>query len=93
MTSLRNLGRAVKIGTIAYITGGTAYWLTAQIYLRYIGKEIPFSPLLSFLLTIPYWPMFVYGDLRWVGILPQDIAGILVTILTIILFVLLYARA
>jgi len=67
----------VKIGVTAYIAGGTAYWLTAQIYLRYIGKEIPFSPLLSFLLTIPYWPMFVYGDLRWVGILPQDIAALL----------------
>ena len=77
MAFLRNLGKAVKIGVIAYIAGGIAYWITAEIFIRYIGKEITFSPLVSALLAIPFWPMHVYGDLRWIGILPQDIAALL----------------
>jgi len=35
--------------------------------------------------------MHVYGDLRWIGILPQDVAALLVTIFTIILFILDFA--
>jgi len=88
MAFLRNLGKAVKIGVTAYITGGIAYWITAEIFIRYIGKEITFSPLVSALLAIPFWPLNVYGDLRWIGILPQDVAALLVTIFTIILFIL-----
>ena len=91
MAFLRNLGKAVKIGVTAYITGGIAYWITAQIFIRYIGKEVTFTPLLSALLTVPLWPMHVYGDLRWFGILPQDVAALLVTIFTIILFILDFA--
>lgn len=77
MAFLRNLGKAVKIGVAVYITGGIAYWITAEIFIRYIGKEITFTPLLSALLTIPFWPLNVYGDLRWIGVLPQDIAALL----------------
>ncbi len=91
MAFLRDLGKAVKIGVTAYITGGIAYWITAETYIRYIGKEITFSPLVSALLAIPFWPMHVYGDLKWIGILPQDIAALLVTIFTIILFILDFA--
>lgn len=88
MAFLRNLGKGVKIGVTAYIAGGIAYWMTAQIYIRYIGKEITFGPLVSALLTIPFWPMHVYGDLKWIGVLPQDFVALLVTIFTIILFIL-----
>jgi len=77
MDFLRNLGKALKIGVTAYIAGGTAYWLTAEVYLRYIGKEITFSPLVSALLVVPFWPLNVYGDLRWIGVLPQDVAALL----------------
>ena len=91
MAFLRNLGKAVKIGVTAYITGGIAYWMTAQIYIRYIGKEVTFSPLVSALFTVPLWPMHVYGDLTWVGVLPQDVAALLMTIFTIILFILDFA--
>jgi hypothetical protein len=91
MVFIRNFGKAVKIGFTAYITGGIAYWITAQTYIRYIGKEVTFTPLLSFLLTVPLWPMHVYGDLMWVGFLPQDFFGLLMTILTILLFILDFA--
>ena len=91
MAFLRNLGKAVKIGVTAYITGGIAYWITAEIFIRYIGKEVTFTPLLSALLTVPLWPMHVYGDLMWIGVLPQDVVGLLVTIFTIILFILDFA--
>jgi len=77
MAFLKDLGKAVKIGVTAYITGGIAYWITAQTYIRYIGKEVTFTPLLSALLTVPLWPMHVYGDLNWSGVLPQDIAALL----------------
>jgi hypothetical protein len=87
MAFLRNLGKAVKIGVTAYIAGGIAFWITAEIFIRYIGKEVTFTPLLSALLTVPLWPMHVYGDLMWIGVLPQDVAGPLVTIFTIILFI------
>lgn len=91
MVFLRDLGKAVKIGVTAYITGGIAYWITAQTYIRYIGKEVTFTPLLSALLTIPFWVMHVYGDLKNIGILPQDVFGLLVTILTVLLFILDFA--
>jgi hypothetical protein len=91
MAFLRDLGKAVKIGVTAYITGGIAFWITAEIFIRYIGKEVTFTPLLSALLTVPLWPMHVYGDLRWIGFLPQDVVGLLVTIITIILFILDFA--
>jgi hypothetical protein len=91
MAFLRNLGKTVKIGATAYITGGIAYWITAEIFIRYIGKEVTFTPLLSVLLTVPLWPMHVYGDLRWIGVLPQDVVGLLVTIITMILFILDFA--
>jgi len=77
MAFLRNLGKAVKIGVTAYIASGIAYWITAEIFLRYVGKEITFSPLVSALLAVPFWPMHVYGDLKWIGVLPQDIAALL----------------
>jgi len=91
MAFLRNLGKAVKIGVTAYFAGGIAYWITAEIFIRYIGKEVTFSPLVSALLAIPFWPLNVYGDLRWIGILPQDFAALLVIIFTIILFILNFA--
>ena len=77
MAFLRNLGKTVKIGVIAYIAGGIAYRITAEVFLRYIGKEITFSPLVSVLLAVPFWPMHVYGDLRWIGVLPQDVTALL----------------
>jgi len=91
MASLRDLGKAVKIGVTAYIAGGIAYWITAEIFIRYIGKEVVFSPLVSAFLAVPFWPMHVYGDLKNIGVLPQDVFGLLVTILTILLFILDFA--
>ena len=87
MAFLGDLGKAVKIGVTAYTTGGITFWITAEIFIRYIGKEVTFTPLLSALLTVPLWPMHVYGDLKWIGVLPQDVVGPLVTIFTIILFI------
>lgn len=77
MAFLRNLGKALKIGVTAYIAGGIAYWITAQTYIRYIGKEVTFSPIVSVFLTVPFWPMHVYGDLINIGVLPQDVAALL----------------
>jgi|GEM_PF-4852719 len=85
MGGLRNLGRSVKMAVIAYIVGGIAYWATAEIFLRYVGKEITFSPLVSFLLAVPFWPMDVYANLKWIGIMPQDIAAILAVLASIFL--------
>jgi len=87
MAFLKNLGKAVKVGGTSYVAGGIAFWMTAEIFIRYIGKEVTFSPLISALLTVPLWPMHVYGDLKWIGVLPQDVVGPLVTIFTIILFI------
>jgi len=56
MEFLRNLGKAVKVGVTSYVAGGIAYWITAEIFIRYIGKEVMFSPLVSVLLIIPSWP-------------------------------------
>ena len=92
MTFLRNLGKAVKIGVTAYFAGGIAYWITAEIFLRYIGKEITFSPLVSALLAVPFWPMHVYGDLKWIGVLPQDIAALLALSASVPLLLLARAR-
>jgi len=90
MGFLRNLGKAVKIGVTAYVASGIAYWITAEIFLRYIGKEITFSPLVSVLLAVPFWPMHVYGDLRWIGVLPQDVAALLVMSASVLLLLLRY---
>lgn len=83
-------GALVAAILTAYVAGGIAYWITAQIFLRYIGKEVTFSPLVSVLLTVPFWPMHVYGDLRWIGVLPQDIAALLVVPASFLLFLLSY---
>lgn len=56
--------------------GGIAYWATAELFLRYIGKEIVFSPVVSFVLRVPFWPMMVFANLRWVGIRPQDVVAV-----------------
>jgi hypothetical protein len=77
MALLRVLGKAVKMGVTAYVAGGIAYWITAEIFIRYVGKEVTFSPLVSALLAVPFWPLNVYGDLRWIGVLPQDVAALL----------------
>lgn len=85
MVYLRNLRNALKVTIMAYVTGGIAYWITSEVFLRYIGKEITFSPLVSALLTVPFWPMHVYGDLKWIGVLPQDIFSLLAFSASIIL--------
>lgn len=77
MALLRVLGKAVKMGVTAYVAGGIAYWITAEIFIRHVGKEVTFSPLVSALLAVPFWPLNVYGDLRWIGVLPQDVAALL----------------
>jgi len=93
MAFLRNLGKAVKIGVTSYITGGIAYWLTAEVYLQYAGRGRVFNPLVSLMLVVPFWPWEILGDLRWFGVLPQDVTALLVTIFTIILTILVLARA
>ena len=85
MVYLRNLRNALKVTIMAYVTGGIAYWITSEVFLRYVGKEITFSPLVSALLTVPFWPMHVYGDLKWIGVLPQDIFSLLAFSASIIL--------
>ena len=92
MAFLRNLGKAVEMGITAYVAGGVAYWMTAQIFIRYIGKEVTFSPLVSALLTVPFWPLHVYGDLKWFGVLPQDVAALLAISALAPFLMLKYAR-
>jgi hypothetical protein len=92
MVYLRNLRNAMKITITAYILGGIAYWITTEVFLRYIGKEITFSPLASALLTVPFWPMHVYGDLKWIGVLPQDITALLAFSVSIILLPRIWTR-
>ncbi len=91
MALFGNLGKAVKVGVAAYVAGGIAYWVTAEIHLRCVGKKITFSPLVSALLAVPFWPMDVCGDLRWVGVLPQDVAALLAASASVLLL-LKYAR-
>ena len=90
MDFLRNLGKAVKMGVTAYIASGIVYWITAEIFIRYIGKEITFSPLVSVLLAVPFWPMLVYADLKWIGFQPQDITALLVISASVPLLLLKY---
>ena len=85
MDILRNLRKTAKIGVVSYIAGGIAYWITTEVFLRYFGKEITFSPLVSVFLTVPFWPMHIYGDLKWIGVLPQDITALLAISASIIL--------
>jgi len=92
MVYLRNLRNAMKITITAYIIGGIAYWIATEVFLRYIGKEITFSPLASALLTVPFWPMHVYGDLKWIGVLPQDIASLLAFSASILLLPRIWTR-
>jgi len=66
----------LRIGVIAYVIGGVAYWTAAELFLRYVGKEIVFSPVVSIVLRVPFWPMMVLADLRWVGIMPQDVVAV-----------------
>jgi len=73
---LRRSVKFLRIGVIAYVIGGIAYWTAAELFLRYIGKEIVFSPVVSFVLRVPFWPMMVFADLRWVGVRPQDIVAV-----------------
>lgn len=73
---LRRSLKFLRIGVIAYVIGGIAYWATAESFLRYIGKEIVFSPVVSFMLRVPFWPMMVFADLRWVGVRPQDVVAV-----------------
>lgn len=73
---LRRSVKFLRIGVIAYLIGGLAYWTAAELFLRYIGKEIVFSPVVSIVLTVPFWPMMVYADLKWVGVMPQDVAAV-----------------
>jgi hypothetical protein len=73
---LRRSVEFLRIGVIAYLVGGIAYWTAGELFLRYVGKGIVFSPLVSILLTVPFWPMMVFADLRWVGVMPQDVAAV-----------------
>ena len=82
-TNLATLRNLVKIVVITYIAGGIAYWATVEVFIRAVGKEITFSPLVSILLVVPFWPMIVYLDLRWIGILPQDVAAILAVLTSV----------
>ena len=92
MDFLKNLGKAVKVGGTSYVAGGIAYWITAEIFIRYIGKEVTFSPLVSALLAVPFWPLHVYGDLKWIGVLPQDVAALLAISALAPFLMLKYAR-
>jgi len=76
MSILRRSVKFLRIGVIAYVIGGVAYWTATELFLRYVGKEIVFSPVVSFVLRVPFWPMMVFANLRWVGIRPQDIVAI-----------------
>jgi len=76
MSLLRGFIKNLQITVIVYVIAGVAYWTTAQILMRYTGKEIVFSPIISIFLVVTGWPMMVYADLRWIGIMPQDIAAV-----------------
>ena len=92
MVYFRVLVKAVKLGVMSYFLGGIGYWMTAEVFLRYMGKDITFSPLVSALLTVPFWPMHVYGDLKWIGILPQDFVSLLVFSSSILLLPRVWTR-
>jgi hypothetical protein len=83
MSGLRVLGLLFKAAVIAYVASGVAYWLTCEVWLRLVGKEITFSPPVSVILAVPFWPVNVYADLKWIGLMPQDIAAILVLLISV----------
>jgi hypothetical protein len=60
------------------VIAGITYWVIAETAIRLAGKEIVFSPVISVFLVVPFWPMMVYADFRWIGVLPQDVAAICV---------------
>ncbi|MEM2122833.1 MAG: hypothetical protein QXE79_04270, partial [Candidatus Bathyarchaeia archaeon] len=59
--------KALSATVTAYLIGGVAYGAVGELSIRIVGKEVVFNPILSMLLTLPFWPMMVYADLKWIG--------------------------
>ncbi|MEM3004506.1 MAG: hypothetical protein QXO25_01325 [Candidatus Bathyarchaeia archaeon] len=72
----RRYVKPLRFTAISYVVGGIAYWASAELFLSYVGKEIVFTPLVSIMLTVPFWSMMVFADLRWVGVMPQDVVSV-----------------
>jgi len=49
---LRGFVKFLRIGVIAYVIGGIAYWTATELFLRFIGKEIVFSPVVSIVTSV-----------------------------------------
>jgi hypothetical protein len=79
--------KILGIAAIAYVIGGVAYWTTAEVFIRIVGRNVVFSPIISILLVVPFWPMMVYADLKWIGIMAHDIAAVSATPISIFLLI------
>jgi len=69
------------------VIGGVAYWTAAEAFIRIVGRDVVFSPIISILLVVPFWPMMVYADLKWIGIMPHDIAAVSATLISVFLLI------
>ena len=76
MSIFRGFIKILGAAIIAHVIGGIAYWATSEVFIRYVGKEVVFSPIFSIMLVVPFWPMMVYADMKWIGIMPQDIVAV-----------------
>ena len=67
-----------------YLSVGIVYGITSRMWLYAVGKGPTFSLWIAMPLAMIFWPLDVYADIRWVGVLPQDFA----VILTLVLYLL-----
>ena len=88
MTLDNTKGWALRI-FLGYILIGSIYYISGVVVNLVIGKQIIFSPVIGYPLTIIGWPWMVYGDLihhQTLGVrIPTVLAllslGVLITLL------------
>ena len=68
---------------LCYLFAGIVYGITSRMWLYAVGKEPTFSLWIAIPLTMIFWPLDVYADIKWIGVLPQDIAAILTLVLSL----------
>ncbi len=75
---------ALKL-SLSYALIGTVYYLSGFVWLVITGRQVVFSPLVGFPLTLLGWPPMLYADLihrESLGIRPHTILA-LITVLGI----------
>ncbi|MGC8961764.1 MAG: hypothetical protein ACP5K1_04895 [Candidatus Bathyarchaeia archaeon] len=73
MSISKGFVKALNAAAAAYLIGGVAYWAIGELFIRIVGKEMVFNPILSMLLVLPFWPVIIYADSKWVVLKPQDL--------------------